>query len=68
MPSRAELTAAPVEVLPRPLLASELAAALRAASLAGAALVLLLLPPMLVVPATACVACVPDTAPPEVLT
>ncbi len=64
------LTAEPVEVLPRPPLARELVARLRAMSLATALAVLVEPEAALntVVPATACVACVPLTAPPEVLT
>src|ERR1700676_673521 len=69
--SLAVLTAAPVEVLPRPALAREFAARLRAASWAVAAALEDLLDAAVlstVVPATACVAWVPLTAPPEVLT
>src|SRR5262245_54105703 len=75
--SLATLTAEPVEVLPRPALASELAARLRATSCATVRAVevlpdLLVLPVVLdlteVVPATAWVAWVPLTEPPEVLT
>src|SRR5215469_7664761 len=72
--SAAVLTAEPVEVLPRPLLARELAARLRATSLAMLAAefadeeVFVEADLNTVVPATACVACVPLTAPPAVLT
>src|SRR5580692_4645062 len=64
------LTADPVEVLPRPAFASELAAKLRATSAAMAAAVGLdaAADCSTVVPATACVDWVPLTAPPEVLT
>src|SRR5512147_1550750 len=65
------LTALPVEVLLRPPVASALLARLRAASFAAAAAEELgdvAVLPTLVVPATACVDCVPVTAPPEVLT
>ncbi len=54
------LTAEPVEVLPRPEFASELAARLRATSCATALLDAALDALSTVVPATACVACVPD--------
>src|SRR5450432_3456985 len=68
--SWATLTAEPVEVLPRPEFASELAARLRAVSWAIAAAEGEVDAAVLstVVPATACVACVPETAPPDVLT
>src|ERR1700722_2567415 len=71
--SCATLTADPVEVLPRPALAREFAARLRAVSSAMAAALELEAVPVAaglstVVPATACVACVPETAPPDVLT
>jgi hypothetical protein len=61
------LTAAPVEVLPRPELASEFEARLRATSSAMAALVEVVdaADVSTTVPATACVDCVPETAPPE---
>jgi hypothetical protein len=87
MVSLRTLTAVPVEVLPRPAFANELAARLRAVSSATAVafaaallvaelavlvvlvvLVLLVVDVIEVVPATAWVACVPLTAPPEVLT
>jgi len=84
MVSLLTLTAVPVEVLPRPAFANELAARLRAVSSATAVafaaallvaelavvvvLVLLVVDVIEVVPATAWVACVPLTAPPEVLT
>src|SRR5580704_12747959 len=64
--SRSVLMAVPVEVLPRPALASELAARLRATSALPAAALALPLP-ISVVPDSACVACVPDTGPPAVL-
>src|SRR3984893_2034741 len=68
--SWAVLTAVPVDVLPRPAFAREFAARLRAASAAIAAFddVADLAVLSTVVPATACVAWVPVTAPPEVLT
>src|SRR5258706_4895921 len=56
------LIAAPVEVLRRPPVASALLARLRASLLAAAPPAAPALP-TLVVPATACVDCVPDTAP-----
>src|SRR5438552_8074524 len=64
------LIAAPVDVLRRPPVASALLARLRASLLAAAAPAPAAAPalPTLVVPATACVDCVPDTAPPDVLT
>src|SRR5689334_7378416 len=65
------LTALPVDVLRRPPVASAFVARLRAASFAAAAAEALpvgAVLPTLVVPATACVDCVPDTAPPDVLT
>ncbi len=67
--SWATLMAVPVDVLPRPAFAREFAARLRAASAAIAALdeVVDAAGLSTVVPATACVACVPVTAPPEVL-
>ena len=66
--SAATLTADPVDVLPRPALASEFAARFRDTSWATAvALTVLGEPASLVVPATAWVACVPVTAPPAVL-
>src|SRR5260221_654033 len=71
--SAATLTADPVEVLPRPALASEFNAKLRAASWAMDAALDELAEPLAefvavaTVPATACVACVPLTAPPDVL-
>src|SRR5258708_3817934 len=76
MVSLRTLTADPVEVLPRPAFANELDARLRAASSATAAAAVLVLVLELVVvadlievvPATACVAWVPVTEPPEVLT
>src|SRR5882757_8288094 len=78
MVSARTLTAEPVDVLPRPAFAKELAARLRAVSSATAAALVLVLvfaeaatlavDLIDVVPATACVACVPVTAEPEVLT
>ncbi len=65
------LTAEPVDVLPRPLFASEFAARLRAVSAAIAAALFAAVEPLVlktVVPATACVDWVPLTAPPAVLT
>src|SRR5579863_359238 len=83
MVSWATLTAVPVDVLPRPAFAREFAARLRAASSATTALDEAVddageavdddeeavddADLSTVVPATACVACVPETAPPEVL-
>ncbi len=68
MVSRERLTADPVEVLPRPALARELAARFRATSCATEVLDAALDRCSTVVPATACVNCVPDGAPPAVLT
>src|ERR1700735_5586780 len=67
--SWATLTAAPVEVLPRPALASEFDARLRATSSATAVLAEETDPAgaRATVPATAWVDCVPETAPPDVL-
>src|SRR3954451_22668467 len=74
--SFATLTAEPVEVLPRPALARELDARLRARSDATAVAFVVVLDFAAaffvalteVVPATACVSWVPLAAPPEVLT
>ncbi len=65
--SFAMLTAAPVEVFLRPALASAFAAALRALSCATAPAVVPRADFSTVVPATAWVAWVPLTEPPEVL-
>src|SRR3954471_7432934 len=74
--SLATLTAEPVEVLPRPALARELDARLRARSEATAVVLVVvvdlaaafLVALTEVVPATACVSWVPLADPPEVLT
>ncbi len=68
MVSTAELTAAPVEALLLPDAASALVVKLRAASLATLEALAAALAPSVTVPATGLVACVPLTAPPEVLT
>ncbi len=66
MVSALVLTAAPVEVDPRPEFAIELFARLRAVSVAIDAVVGFFLA-LTTVPATALVACVPPTDPPDVL-
>ena len=66
--SLAMLTAEPVEVLPRPEFANEFDARLRATSVATLLAVAAEAAFKTVVPATACVSCVPLAEPPEVLT
>ena len=66
--SCATLTAEPVEVLPRPAFAREFSERLRAMSSATEVCDVAVLLWITVVPATACVNCVPETAPPAVLT
>src|SRR5277367_6600206 len=65
--SWATLTAEPVDVLPRPEFANEFDARLRATSSATEVLDEAVAEFSIVVPATACVNCVPEGAPPAVL-